>query len=136
MHSTDTTDTTDIAVVTQGYDAFCRGDIPAVLALMDPQVRWTEAAGSAYPGTFVGHDQLVQDLFVRLGEDWTTFRSVPDEYADLGGRVLALGWYEGTHRVTGRSMRGRFAHVFTVQDGRITAFEAINDTAAVLAAMA
>jgi ketosteroid isomerase-like protein len=131
----DTTVGTDVTVVQQAYAAFDRGDIPGVLTLLDPQVRWTEAAGSAYAGTFVGHDELVQRLFLRLGEDWTTFRSVPEEYADLGGRVLALGWYEGTHRGTGRSMRGRFAHVFAVDGGRITAFEAINDTAAVLAAM-
>ncbi len=133
--TTNTTTSTDVAVVERAYAAFRSGDIPGVLALLDPRIRWTEAAGSAYPGTFVGPESIVQDLFVRLGEDWTTFLPAPQEYADLGGRVLALGWYEGTHRATGKAMRGRFAHLFDVDGGRITAFESINDTAAVLAAM-
>lgn len=132
---TTTTTTDDVAVVQQGYAAFRSGDIPGVLGLLDPQAGWTEAAGSAYPGTFVGHDALVQNVFLPLGEDWTTFLPEPAEYVDLGGRVLVLGWFEGTHRGTGKSMRSRFAHLFRVEDGRVTAFESINDTAAVLAAM-
>lgn len=124
----------DVAVVEQGYAAFRAGDIPAVIGLLDPEVRWTEAAGGAYAGTFVGPDALVLNVFARLGEDWTIFLPEPEEYLDLGGRVLVLGWFAGTHRATGKAMRSRFAHLFRVEGGRITAFESINDTGAVLAA--
>lgn len=125
-----------VGMVEDGYAAFLRGDIPALLALLDPQVTWTEVAGSAYAGTFVGHDALVQGVFMRLGEDWETFTPVPTEYFDCGGTVIVTGSFEGTHRTTGTSMSSRFAHVFRIRDGRIVAFESINDTYAVRAAMA
>jgi ketosteroid isomerase-like protein len=36
------------------YAAFGRGDIASVLALLAPDVCWTEAAGGPYGGTSVG----------------------------------------------------------------------------------
>ena len=30
------------------YDAFGRGDIPAVLEMMDPDIEWREAEGNPY----------------------------------------------------------------------------------------
>ncbi|GAA4988092.1 nuclear transport factor 2 family protein [Pseudonocardia tropica] len=130
-----TTTSPDVAVVERGYAAFAGGDVPGLLALLDPHVRWTEAAGSAYPGTHIGHDEVVGGLFARLGQDWSTFAPEVDELVDLGGRVLALGRLTGVHRGTGKSMSSRFAHLFTVTDGRVTAFESINDTASALSAM-
>jgi len=35
--------TTPVDTVRRFYDALGRGDVPAVLSLLDPQVEWTEA---------------------------------------------------------------------------------------------
>lgn len=133
--ATTVTDSTTVHIVEEAYRAFTRGDIPAVLDLLDPQVSWTEAAGSAYPGTHVGHEAVVSDVFTRLGEDWESFTPEPSEYIAAGSTVVALGRFVGVHRTTGRRMTARFAHVFRLTDGRITAFESINDTHQVRAAM-
>ncbi|GAA2545155.1 nuclear transport factor 2 family protein [Pseudonocardia hydrocarbonoxydans] len=132
---TDTATRSAVGIVEDGYAAFLRGDIPALLALLDPQVSWTEAEGSAYAGTFVGHDALVQGVFLPLGEDWESFTPVPAEFFHCGGTVIAVGAFEGTHRSTGASMTSRFAHLFRLRDGRIVEFESINDTYTVRAAM-
>jgi ketosteroid isomerase-like protein len=35
--------------ITQGvYEAFSKGDVPSVLAVMDDKIEWTEAEGSRY----------------------------------------------------------------------------------------
>jgi ketosteroid isomerase-like protein len=118
----------DVTVIEEGYRAFNRGDIPAVLALLDPQVAWTEAAGSAYAGTHVGHDAVVRDVFVRLGEDWESFVPKPAEFLACGSIVVVLGEFEGVHRATGESMTSRFAHVWRWGSGHVVSFESINDT--------
>ena len=38
------------------YDAFGRGDIPTVLAAMDPGIEWHEAEGNTSPATSRGGD--------------------------------------------------------------------------------
>ncbi|MCX6466580.1 MAG: nuclear transport factor 2 family protein [Pseudonocardiales bacterium] len=124
-----------VAVVDEAYQAFTRRDIAAVVALLDPQVAWTEAAGSAYAGTHVGPDAVVQDVFARIGEDWTSFVPTPSEFFDCGSTVIVLGTFDGVHRVTGAAMTSRFAHFFRLADGRVTAFEAVNDTYPVRRAM-
>ncbi|MDD7967846.1 nuclear transport factor 2 family protein [Actinomycetospora lemnae] len=126
----------DVAVLEEGYRAFGRGDVAAVVALLDPQVAWTEAAGSPYAGTHVGPQAVVAGVFARLGQDWESFVPVPSEFLAAGSAVVVLGSFEGVHRATGRSMTSRFAHVYRLADGRVTAFESINDTHAVRRAMA
>jgi ketosteroid isomerase-like protein len=132
---TDTATRTAVSIVKDGYQAFGRADIPAFLALLDPQVVWTEAAGSAYAGTFVGHDALVQGVFMRLGGEWETFLPKPVEFFDCGETVIVIGSFEGTHRSTGNSMTSRFAHLFRLRGEKIVEFESINDTHEVRAAM-
>src|SRR5664279_2670150 len=45
------------------------GDVPAVLAGMDPKIEWTEAEGwPLYSGTLVGPQAIVDGVFMRLGE--------------------------------------------------------------------
>lgn len=124
-----------VAAIGEAYRAFARGDVAAVLAALDPQVAWTEAAGSPYPGTHVGHDALVQDVFVRIGQDWESFVPTPSEFLDCGSTVIVLGTFDGVHRTTGKAMTSRFAHVYRLADGRVTAFESVNDTHPVRQAM-
>jgi len=47
---------------------------------------------------------------------------------------VAIGTAEGTARPTGRSWSARWAHVWTFENGRVTSFEDILDSAAIAAA--
>ena len=125
----------DVATLEEAYRAFARGDIPAFLAVLDPRVAWTEAAGSAYAGTYVGPDDVVQGVFVRIGNDWESFVPSPSEFLGCGSTIVVLGRFDGVHRTTGASTTSRFAHVFRMEAGRVTAFESINDTHEIRRAM-
>ncbi|MHA6783502.1 nuclear transport factor 2 family protein [Pseudonocardia saturnea] len=124
-----------VATISDAYRAFARGDIATVLSALDPQVAWTEAAGTPYAGTHVGHDAIVRDVFVKIGEDWERFVPTPSEFFDCGSTVIVLGTFDGVHRATGKAMTSRFAHVYRLTDGRVTAFESVNDTHPVRQAM-
>ena len=118
------------------YEALSRADVPAVLALLDSQVKWTEAERFPYyTGTWVGPQAVVDNLLKRLVADWDNFAAVPHDYLVEGSRIVSFGTYSGIYKRTRKSMRSDFAHAWTVQNGRITCFTMYTDTAKVLEAL-
>jgi ketosteroid isomerase-like protein len=128
--------TTPVEVVRHFYDALGRGDVPAVLALLDAQVEWTEAEGFPYyGGTWHGPQAVLDNLLVPLSADWEGFSARPHEFIATGNRVVSIGTYSSTFKKTGRSLSAAFAHVWTVRDGKLAKFDMHTDTAKVLTAM-
>lgn len=117
------------------YEAFARGDVPAVLAALSPDVRWTEAEGFPYGGTYHGPQSVLEGVFMRLGADWEGFTVVPKEFVAQGETVVALGQYSGTYRKTGKSFSAPFVHVWSVRDGKAVRFQQHTDTAVVQRAL-
>ena len=117
------------------YASFAKGDVPAVLAALDPQVVWREADGFPTAGTFTGPDAVLQGVFMPLGTDWDGFSVTPDETVTNGDRVIGLGHYAGTYKATGKSFRVPFAHAWRIAGGKIVNFQQYTDTALVQAAM-
>ncbi len=116
------------AILREAYAAFAAGDIPRVLASFHDEIEWTQPAGHIYAGTFTGADAIVQNVFVPLGSEWDTYLVEPDTFVGEGDQVAALGWVSGTYKATGIAFRARFVHWWTMNDGRATRFEAIEDT--------
>ena len=128
--------TTTVNTVRSFYDAVARGDVPAVLSLLDPEVEWTEAERFPYySGVWRGPDAVLNNLLAPLARDWEEFAARPREFIADGERVVALGTYSGRFKATGRTMKAEFAHVWTVCDGRLACFNMHTDTAKVLEAV-
>jgi ketosteroid isomerase-like protein len=124
-----------VDVIRNVYGALARGDVPAVLAALDPAIRWTEAEGFPYGGTYIGPDAVLEGVLTRLGTEWDGFQAIPDEFIDGGDAIVALGFYRGTYRATGRSMRAAFAHVWHVRDNKAVKFVQYVDTRKVAEAL-
>jgi ketosteroid isomerase-like protein len=110
------------------YDAFARGDIPAVLGAMDANISWTEAEGFMYGGTYHGPNGVLENVFMKIGSEWEGFTVVPGQIVDGGSTVVALGTYSGRYVKTGNSMSVPFAHAWTFEGGKITKFVQYTDT--------
>lgn len=123
---TKTVDNVDI--IKGAYDAFAKGDIPAVLDALDKDVIWTEMEGFPYGGVYVGPERVLNGVFMRLGSEWNNFQAKPDEFLMSGDRVVVLGNYEGTYKTSGRGMSVPFAHIWTLRDGKIVKFVQYTDT--------
>jgi ketosteroid isomerase-like protein len=96
--------TTPVTTVRRFYDALGRGDLPAVLSLLDPQVEWTEAERFPYyGGTWHGPRAVLDNLLRPLAGDWDGFSASPHEFITEGDRVVSLGSYSGKYKKTGRS---------------------------------
>ena len=128
--------TTPVDTVRRFYDALGRGDVPAVLALLDPQVEWTEAERFPYyGGTWHGPQAVLDNLLVPLSRDWDGFSARAHEFIAEGDRVVSLGTYSGVFKKTGRSLSAAFAHVWRISGNKLARFDMHTDTVKVLEAM-
>lgn len=124
-----------VTVVRRFYDALARGDVPAVLSLLDARVEWTEAERFPYyGGTWHGPQAVLDNLLKPLSSDWDAFSVKAHELIADGDRVVSLGTYSGTFRKTGRSFSAAFAHVWSVRGDKLMRFNMHTDTAKVLEA--
>ena len=117
------------------YAAFAAGDVPTVLSALAADVRWTEAEGFPYGGTYVGPNAVLQNVFMRIGAEWDAYAAVPQEFVDGGDTVVALGTYSGTYKATGKSFRTPFVHVWRFANGKVSQFAQHTDTAVVQRAL-
>lgn len=117
------------------YTAFANGDVPGVLGALDKDIRWTEAEGFPYGGTYTGPDAVLTNVFARLGSEWDGFSAVPQSFVAEGDTVVALGEYGGTYTATGKRFTAPFAHVWTLRDGKVVRFQQYTDTALAQAAV-
>ena len=114
----------DVATVRSSYEAFNRGDIPEVLATYQPDIEWIEPGGGNAPsGTFNGTDQVQQEVFGKVPENFgETFSAQADEFKDEGDKVVVSGRFKGQH-TSGADLDARFEHVADMKDGKIARFE-------------
>ena len=120
-----------IDLVSSMYGAFARGDLAAVLAGLAPDVEWVTPPTLPWStGRYAGHAGVLAyfESFLAALDD---ARVEPDELRDTGAGVVALGHERGRVRGTGRPFTARFAHVWTIEDGRVRRLEGIIDTATV-----
>ena len=112
------------------YAAFAKGDMPAALATMAPDIVWNEAENYPYAdrNPYAGPEAVLMGVFARIGGDWDDFAATPDEFIDGGDTIVSLGHYSGTHKATGKPMRAQFAHVCRIKNGKIAAFQQYADT--------
>jgi len=66
----------NVNVVRGLYQAFATGDIPVIIAALDPQVECWEAENFIYTDNnpYVGPDAVLCGVFMRIGNDGTTSR--------------------------------------------------------------
>ncbi len=97
--------------------------------------KWTEAAGFPYAGTYTGFSEIAENVFARLGSEWTDYRFVPEGYVADDKRVVAYGTYYGAYNETGKEFTARVAHVWLIENCRIVKFEQFVDSVPVVDAM-
>jgi len=122
------------ALVQRGYDAFGRGDIEALLVLLDDNVEWITPGPSDLPtaGRRRGRQQ-VAEFFKGVNSLLEIQRFEPESFVSEGDRVVVLGNETTRFKATGKVLDVRWAHVFTVRNGTVVAFEEYQDTSALMA---
>jgi ketosteroid isomerase-like protein len=123
-----TTTTDNVVLVRSAYEAFGRGDIPAVIDFLDPDVLWVETQGGPYGGIYRGPQAVLEGIFVRIGDEWDGFVVDVERMLSEGDTVVGICTYRGTYRATGRPMAARVVHVWEMRDGRAARLEQFVDS--------
>jgi len=120
------------------YTAFGRGDIPAVLAIFDPEIQWREAEGNPYQldgMAWIGPQAILEKLFVRIGSEWEGFTVNVCTLHDAGEYVVMEGRYTGTYKPSNQSIDAQVCHVLRFRNGKLLSFQQYVDTAQLQAVM-
>ena len=125
------------AVVEAVYAAFAQGDMEGFAASMAPEMVWNEAEGNPYAdlNPYLGPEAVMSGLISRLVDEWEDISVTPNEFVVEGERVVVFGRYKETWKATGETIDIPFVHSWTVEDGKLVAFQQYTDTAALVETM-
>lgn len=129
------TEKTNTERVQNLYESFAMGDFEAMRDLMQLDVELHEPKGIVGGGTHHGFDEIVENVFSRIGNEWEDVSAVPERYVEDGDTVVALLTWSGTSSRTGQSVEYPNAHVFDFEDKRIVQWRSYADTALFNAAL-
>jgi hypothetical protein len=102
----------------EGVQAVNRGDIPAVLRGMDPEIRF-EHRLAEMQGDYIGLDGVTA-FFADFTEHFDSVQIHCPDIRDLGDRVLALGTIHATGKGSGVETKFTLAVLARYKDGLIT----------------
>lgn len=121
----------NVAAVQQIYQAFGRGDIPAILnATAEGAVMHHSGPADVLPWarSYRGATEW-SEFFKTLGETVDVEAFEPREFIAQGDAVIALGYYRMKAKRTGSSFESEWAMAWRFLDGKATEVRVYEDTA-------
>jgi uncharacterized protein len=112
------------------YNSFSKGDVPSVLGAMDVNIIWNEAEGNKYAdgNPYIGPDAVLNGVFGRVLAEHEYFNLddiiLHEMYEE---KVLATLRYKAKNK-NGNEYDAQVAHLWTLKDGKIIAFQQFVDT--------
>jgi uncharacterized protein len=123
----------NIALVQKIYSAFSSGDVQTILDNVSVTAEWVNYGPGTVPyaGNFTGR---IPEFFRAIGQSTTGGKVIASKFIAQDDSVVSIARYTATVLETGKNIDTPLAHIFTVQEGRVTSWIGFSDTAAVAAA--
>ena len=113
----------DVAIVQSAYEAFRRGDVQVIFALLHPEIELYQSEWVPWGGKYKGYEE-VGYFFSKLTETIEP-RVDPDQFiVDEEGHVVAVGHTRGSVHATRREFEVPAVHVWTIREGKALKFVA------------
>ncbi len=122
----------NLKIVRDIFEAFGRGDVPAILEVLDDDVVWIVSGPQDVPyfGERRGKQGAVE-FFTLLGSSVEFENFVTEDFAASGDKVFVTGHERARVRASGRGFENHWAMVFTLRDGKVVRFRSYEDSGAV-----
>ena len=108
---------------------FLSVDVDEALTYADPGIVWNPIEELPTQG----HDAVRASL-AHWKAEWDDYRLVPEEFVDMGERVVVTVRVEGRGRGSGVSIDARFYDVYSLRDGRIVRMDQFTERSEAVAA--
>jgi uncharacterized protein len=107
-------------LIRRGYEAFARGDVPAVLDVFGDDITWHVPGRSPLSGDYKGHDGVLNFFGKCMELSSGTLRVDPDEILCDGDRVVVLATVSAERH--GQSWSSQEIHVWRAVEGKAVEF--------------
>lgn len=118
-------------IIRNMYEAFAVGDVGSVLAKMDPEIEWNEAENFPYAdgNPYIGPLTIAEGVFARLIGEWEDWQLTNLTLYEMNyNKVLGTGRYRAKYKKNDNELDAQFAHLWTLQDGKVVKFQQYTDT--------
>ena len=126
----------NVSIIKEGYENFAQGNIPAILAIWDENIKWMGA--KSFPmfeggdGVVVGAQNVLQQVLAKIPELYDGFNIDVKALFGSGDKVVMEGFYTGVWKATGKSFVANAVHIWDLKDGKVTRYFQAVDTATVM----
>ena len=124
----------DVESVQGSYEALNRGDVDGAVAMLAPEAEWHESEALPDAGVYRGRD-AVREFLDEFLESWERFHQEVEEVVTEGDRVALMIHLTAKGRGSGAEVDARYAHVWTVREGKGVRVDAYYDRDAALGAI-
>ncbi len=108
---------------------FLSMEVDEALPLADPGIVWNPIEELPTQG-----HEAVRASLAHWKAEWEDYELVPEEFVDMGDRVVATVLLGGRGRGSGVEVDARFYDVYTVRDGKIVRMDQFTDRSEALEA--
>jgi ketosteroid isomerase-like protein len=95
-------------------------DINAFAAVTTSDFEWFPVFAARVGGDVYRGREGIEAFLGEIDETWEEFRPVPEQYRDLGDRVLALGRLRTRGRASGAPGDSPWGGVYDLRDGKVS----------------
>jgi uncharacterized protein len=124
----------NVELVRRIYDRWAEGDFQAGRELFDPDITTVWAQDFPTAGTYHGPDGHAAAMREWLSA-WTNLTLEAERFVDVGDSVVVPFVVRARGRESGAEVERRWAHVWTLHDGRVVRFEVHLETREALEAV-
>ena len=122
----------NVEVVRRILDGWSQGDFSVGAELLAADFEWKQHAEAVEPGTRRGGQ--VGNSLRNIFEIYEDFRVQADDFIDAGDKVVVTARVSATEKRTGMPLKGTWALLWTVRDGRLVRNEVFASRAEALKA--
>jgi ketosteroid isomerase-like protein len=126
------TDATEMIVAS--YDSLNERDIDATMAALAEDAEWHESEVLPETGVYRGR-AAIRAFLTHFLDSWERFHQTVEEVQVAGDRLLLMIHLEATGKGSAADVDARYAHLWTVSEGRGVRVDAFYDRAEALAAL-
>jgi ketosteroid isomerase-like protein len=124
----------NVEILRDAYEALNRGEVDAALSVLEPDAEWQEHSDLPEADVYRGRE-VIRTFLCSYLDSWEEFRQETEDLVDAGDRVAVILHMAAKGKGSGIEVEGRYAHLWTMRNGKGVRVDAYADPADALAAL-